>query len=82
MLEKQLKKKQAIECYLKAVQMQPTLWCAFEKLMKLVGGPTSSSNDGKVDANQIFMSNQDIQNMDSLIKQHMNLQQNPHHYDI
>lgn len=50
-LEKQLKKKQAIECYLKAVQMQPTLWCAFEKLMKLMGGPASSSNDGKVDAN-------------------------------
>lgn len=53
-LEKQLKKHHAIDCYLKAVQMQPTLWCAFEKLMKLLGGPLS--NDGKVDANQIFTS--------------------------
>lgn len=53
--------------------MQPTLWCAFEKLMKLIGGTNSSTNDGKVDANLIFTSNQDIQNMDSLIKKHMSL---------
>lgn len=42
--------------------------------MKLVGGP--QSNEGKVDANQIFTSsNLDMQLMNSMIKEHMTLQQ-------
>ena len=36
-----------------------TLWCAFERLCKLKGGPKSS--DGKVDAAKIFSdSNSDV----------------------
>ena len=59
---------------MRAVKMQPTLWCAFEKLMKLVGGPNSS--EGRVDAAQIFTStNADILHMNSLIKEHMHIQQ-------
>ena len=58
-LEKQYKDKIAVECYEKALNLQPTLWCAFERLCKLVGGPQST--DGRVDADKIFTdSNTDI----------------------
>lgn len=33
--EKQTKKKEAQDYYTKALLMDPTLWCAFEKLCKL-----------------------------------------------
>jgi hypothetical protein len=68
-----LKKKSASECYEKALFLQPTLWCAFEKLCKLNGGPESSG--GKIDANKFFSSqnNLDIQNMNSMIKEHMTI---------
>lgn len=72
-LEKQGKVKQAVECYEKALLMQPTLWCAFEKLCKLAGGPNS---DERVDAAKIFTAtNLDIQQMNSMIKEHMHIQQ-------
>lgn len=49
--------------------------------MKLVGGP--SSNKGSFDANLIFTSsNQDIQNMNSLIKEHMSLQNFNHQMGV
>lgn len=51
-LEKQFKRLPAIECYEKALQLQPTLWCAFERLCKMLGGPESSN--GKVNAVTLF----------------------------
>jgi len=54
-LEMQFKNQNAIECYEKALQLQPTLWCAFERLCKLLGGPEASKN--RVDAVRIFTDN-------------------------
>jgi len=69
-LEKQFKRKPAIECYERALSLQPTLWCAFERLTKMLGGPSSS--DGKVDAFKIFTeNNSDIIQMNTLIREHM-----------
>lgn len=50
--ERQIKTKNAIECYKKALSLQPSLWCAFQRLCKLQGGPESS--DGAVDAHKFF----------------------------
>jgi hypothetical protein len=69
-LEKQFKKKIAVECYEKALEMQPTLWCAFERLCKMVGGPHSQN---KLDAAKIFQDNNaDMNQMNSMILEHMN----------
>lgn len=70
-LECQFKNEKAIECYEKALQLQPTLWCAFERLCRLLGGPTASKD--KVDAARIFTEqNPDILQMNGLIREHMN----------
>ena len=59
-----------MECYEKALEMQPTLWCAFERLCKMVGGPYSHA---KVDAAKIFQDNNaDMNQMNSMIREHMN----------
>lgn len=50
--ERQGKTKEASQCYQKALQLQPSLWCAFERLCRLVGGCKSSG--GVVDASRIF----------------------------
>lgn len=79
-LEKQGKKGQAVDCYERALHMQPTLWCAFEKLCKLAGGPAS---DERVDAAKFFTStNLDIQQMNSMIKEHMHIQQYNHQMGV
>lgn len=74
-LEKQFKMKLAVECYECALKMQPTLWCAFERLCKLQGGPKASK--GRVDAVKIFSDkNEDVQQMNRMIREHMsNIQQ-------
>ena len=41
--ERQGKTKEASECYQKALQLQPSLWCAFERLCHLLGGSKSSA---------------------------------------
>ena len=33
--ERQIKRKEAVEFYSKALQLDPTLWCAFERLSRL-----------------------------------------------
>lgn len=69
-LECQFKNEKAIECYESALQLQPTLWCAFERLCRLQGGP-GASND-RVDAARIFTEhNPDIEQMNTLIQKHM-----------
>ena len=68
-LEKQFKKKIAIDCYEKALDMQPTLWCAFERLCKMVAG---SYSQNKFDASKIFQDNNaDMHQMNSMIREHM-----------
>lgn len=69
-LESQFKNEKAVECYERALQLQPTLWCAFERLCRLQGGPGASSD--RVDATRIFTEqNADILQMNSLIREHM-----------
>lgn len=74
-LECQYKNEKAAECYERALQLQPTLWCAFERLCRLQGGPAASHD--RVDAARIFTEhNSDIQQMNGLIREHMmNIQQ-------
>jgi len=74
-LESQFKNEKAVECYERALQLQPTLWCAFERLCKLQGGQEASGD--RVDAARIFTeNNSDILQMNSLIREHMmNIQQ-------
>jgi tetratricopeptide (TPR) repeat protein len=74
-LESQFKNEKAVECYERALQLQPTLWCAFERLCRLLGGPGATNE--RVDAAKIFTEhNPDILQMNSLIREHMmNIQQ-------
>ena len=46
--EKQTKRKEAVDYYLKALNLDPTLWCAFERLCKL---------QMNIDPNKIFNEN-------------------------
>ena len=46
--ERQIKRKEAVEYYTKALLLDPTLWCAFERLCKL---------QMNIDPNKIFNEN-------------------------
>lgn len=58
-----MKRKEAIEFYSKALMMDPTLWCAFERLSKL---------QMNVDPSKIFNENHSsIVRMNAVIKEYM-----------
>ena len=61
--ERQTKRKEAIDYYTKALVLEPTLWCAFERLCKL---------QMNVDANKIFNENHpNITKLNQVIKDYM-----------
>lgn len=66
--EKQIKRKEAVDYYSKALLLDPTLWCAFERLSKL---------QMNIDPNKLFNENHPlIQKMNYNIREFMQMNLN------
>eukprot|EP00347_Sterkiella_histriomuscorum_P021758 403332866 len=65
--ERQIKRKEAVDFYQKALQQDPTLWCAFERLCKL---------QMNIEPSRYFHENHpNMQKMNQIIKEYMIQQQ-------